>query len=133
MMVIRCTFSTLSNLAAALTLSAAALTLAHAADFTAGPLEMNDLWVRGSVPGQTNGAGYMQINNPSGASDRLLSAQSEASTRLELHTVQDAPSTGHRYPSQRFCQACARRLSYDVLAVDWAFQTGRLDTRRLKV
>ncbi|MEI8401216.1 MAG: copper chaperone PCu(A)C [Alcaligenaceae bacterium] len=63
------------------------MTLAQAADFTAGPLEINDLWVRGSVPGQTNGAGYMQINNPTGVSDRLLSAQSEASTRLELHTV----------------------------------------------
>jgi copper(I)-binding protein len=83
------TFSRLLRLTAALTLalSTAGLTLAHAADFTAGPLEINDLWVRGSVPGQTNGAGYMQINNPSGASDRLLSAQSEASTRLELHTV----------------------------------------------
>lgn len=81
------TLSTLARLVAALTLSTVTLTLAHAADFTAGPLEINDLWVRGSVPGQTNGAGYLQINNPTGASDRLLSAQSEASTRLELHTV----------------------------------------------
>jgi copper(I)-binding protein len=81
------TFSKLVRLTAALTLSGAALAVAQAADFTAGPLEINDLWVRGSVPGQTNGAGYMQINNPTGVNDRLLSAQSEASTRLELHTV----------------------------------------------
>ncbi len=87
MMAIRHTLGTFARLIAALTLSGAALSLAHAADFTAGPLEINDLWVRGSVPGQTNGAGYMQINNPTGVSDRLLSAQSEASTRLELHTV----------------------------------------------
>jgi copper(I)-binding protein len=86
-MTIRRTLRTVGSLVAALTLSAATLTLAHAADFKAGSLEINDLWVRGSVPGQTNGAGYMMINNPSGASDRLLSAQSEASTRLELHTV----------------------------------------------
>lgn len=86
-MVTRYTPSTLGRLAAALTLSAATLTATYAADFTAGSLEINDLWVRGSVPGQTNGAGYMQINNPTGVSDRLLSAQSEASNRLELHTV----------------------------------------------
>ena len=86
-MTIRHTLNTLGRLVATLTLSAATLAVAHAADFKAGSLEINDLWVRGSVPGQTNGAGYMQINNPSGVSDRLLSAQSEASTRLELHTV----------------------------------------------
>jgi copper(I)-binding protein len=77
----------LGRFSAILTLGLSVMTHAHSADFTAGPLEINDLWVRGSVPGQTNGAGYMQIKNPSGASDRLLSAQSEAATRLELHTV----------------------------------------------
>ena len=86
-MTIRHTFNTLGRLVATLTLSAATLAVAHAADFKAGSLEINDLWVRGSVPGQTNGAGYMQINNPTGVSDRLLSAQSDASNRLELHTV----------------------------------------------
>ena len=86
-MIARHTFSLFARLATALALSTATLTLAHAADFKAGSLEINDLWVRGSVPGQTNGAGYMTINNPTGVSDRLLSAQSEASNRLELHTV----------------------------------------------
>jgi len=70
-----------------LTLSLGMLPLAHAADFTAGSLNLNDLWVRGSVPGQTNGAGYLQIENPSAVADRLISAQSEAATRVELHTV----------------------------------------------
>jgi copper(I)-binding protein len=69
-MTIRHTLSQLARVVAVLTVSAAGLTLAHAADFNAGPLEINDLWVRGSVPGQTNGAGYMKINNPSRASDR---------------------------------------------------------------
>ena len=87
MMTARHTLRMFARLATTLALSTATLALAHAADFKAGSLEINDLWVRGSVPGQTNGAGYMMINNPSGSSDRLLSAQSEASTRLELHTV----------------------------------------------
>ena len=58
-----------------------------AADFTAGPLELNAPWVRASVPGQTNGAGYLQIINPSNTADKLISVQSEAATRVELHTV----------------------------------------------
>ena len=37
--------------------------LAHAADFESNGLELNDLWVRASVPGQVNGAGYLQITN----------------------------------------------------------------------
>jgi len=68
-------------------LALGALIPAQAADFIAGALNLNDLWVRGSVPGQTNGAGYLQIINPSAAADRLLSVQSDAATRVELHTV----------------------------------------------
>jgi len=58
-----------------------------AADFTAGSLQLNDLWIRASVPGQTNGAGYLQIINPSAVADKLVSVQSDAATRVELHTV----------------------------------------------
>ncbi len=58
-----------------------------AADFAAGPIELNDLWVRASVPGQINGAGYVEINNKSGQADRLVSVQSDAAARVELHTV----------------------------------------------
>lgn len=58
-----------------------------AADFTAGSLQLNDLWIRASVPGQTNGAGYLQIINPTTAADKLIAIESEASNRVELHTV----------------------------------------------
>jgi len=58
-----------------------------AADFNAGPLELNDLWIRASVPGQTNGAGYLQIINPGTTADKLISVQSDAATRVEIHTV----------------------------------------------
>ncbi len=58
-----------------------------AADFTVGALELNDLWVRASVPGQVNGAGYLTIHNKTAQADRLVQAQSETATRVELHTV----------------------------------------------
>lgn len=62
-------------------------TWAQAADFEANGLELNDLWVRASVPGQVNGAGYLQITNKTAHADRLLSAESDAATRIELHNV----------------------------------------------
>lgn len=61
--------------------------LSAAADFNVGPLQLNDLWIRASVPGQTNGAGYLQINNPDLRADKLVSAKSDAASRVELHTV----------------------------------------------
>ena len=60
---------------------------AAAADFNVAGLELNDLWVRASVPGQSNGAGYLQITNPSATADRLISVESDAATRTELHSV----------------------------------------------
>ena len=60
---------------------------AWSADFTLGPIEMNDPWIRASVTGQTNGAGYIQFKSTGAAADKLISAQSEAATTVELHTV----------------------------------------------
>lgn len=77
----------LTGLCASLTLTALLSATSHAADFNAGALELNDLWVRASVPGQTNGAGYLHIINPGTTADKLIAAQSEAATRVELHTV----------------------------------------------
>ncbi|MEI6836660.1 MAG: copper chaperone PCu(A)C [Alcaligenaceae bacterium] len=80
-------FFKLGRWLATLALWVGVLSPTQAADFTAGSLALNDLWVRASVPGQTNGAGYLQINNPTSSTDRLLSAHSEAATRVELHSV----------------------------------------------
>jgi copper(I)-binding protein len=44
-------------------------------------------WVRASAPGQKNGAGYVQIQNKSSQTDRLLSATTENIGRVELHTI----------------------------------------------
>ena len=49
---------------------------AWAKDYQAGQVEIDDLWVRASAPGQSNGAGYMEIDNKATAADRLLSVSS---------------------------------------------------------
>lgn len=44
-------------------------------------------WVRASAPGQKNGAGYVQIQNKTGQTDRLISAATANVGRVELHTI----------------------------------------------
>lgn len=61
---------------------------AWAKDYKVGQIEIDDVWVRASAPGQANGAGYMDIDNDAKAPDRLLSVSSDAAERVELHTVQ---------------------------------------------
>ncbi|CAM4290647.1 Copper chaperone PCu(A)C [Bordetella tumbae] len=73
-------------LVAALGLSSA--TSAWAQDYKVGQIEIDDLWVRASAPGQTNGAGYLDIDNDAKTADRLVSVSSDAAERVELHTVQ---------------------------------------------
>jgi len=53
----------------------------------AGDLTITAPWIRASVPGQTNGAGYMTIEHHGKQDDRLLAVQSEGAERIELHTV----------------------------------------------
>jgi len=63
-------------------------TSAWAKDYKVGQVEVDDLWVRATAPGQANGAGYMEIDNDAKAPDRLVSVSSDAAERVELHTVQ---------------------------------------------
>lgn len=60
---------------------------AWAKDYKVGQIEIDDVWVRASAPGQSNGAGYMDIDNDAKTEDRLLSVSSDAAERVELHTV----------------------------------------------
>ena len=60
---------------------------AFAADFSVGDLTLSAPWVRASVPGQVNGAGYLKIDSKGAQADRLLSATTEGVNRIELHTV----------------------------------------------
>ena len=50
-------------------------------------LQFTDPWIRGSVPGQKNGAGYLVIENAASQPTALISAQSDRADRIELHTI----------------------------------------------
>lgn len=61
---------------------------AWARDYKVGMVEVDDLWVRATAPGQTNGAGYLEVENEATTPDRLISVSSPAAERVELHMVQ---------------------------------------------
>ena len=50
-------------------------------------IEIDDPWVRATVPGQPNGAGYMEIENDGNRDDRLVEVRSPAAERVEIHSV----------------------------------------------
>jgi hypothetical protein len=60
---------------------------AQAQDYKAGPITVSAPWVRASAPGQTNGAGYLEIANSGAAPDRLVGVSSAAAELVEVHTV----------------------------------------------
>jgi copper(I)-binding protein len=60
---------------------------AMASEVVAGDLKLMAPWVRASVPGQVNGAGYVQIDNKAKQGDRLVSASTSGVNRVELHTI----------------------------------------------
>lgn len=69
------------------TLSLAAFSVARATEQVAGDLTLKTPWIRASVPGQVNGAGYVQIDNKATQADRLISATTSGVNRVELHTI----------------------------------------------
>lgn len=58
-----------------------------AADYSVGQLKVSAPWVRASVPGQVNGAGYVKITSTAAQADRLISATTTGVNRVEFHTV----------------------------------------------
>lgn len=58
-----------------------------ASEQVAGDLKLSTPWIRASVPGQVNGAGYVQIDNKASQADRLVSASTTGVNRVELHTI----------------------------------------------
>ena len=48
-------------------------------------LQIEQPWARATAPGARVAGGYMVIRNPGAVADRLLSASSPASARVELH------------------------------------------------
>jgi len=57
-----------------------------AAEQMVGDLKISSPWIRASVPGQVNGAGYVQIDNKANQGDRLISVNTTGVNRVELHT-----------------------------------------------
>jgi len=58
---------------------------AWAHDYKVGQIEVDDLWVRATAPGQVNGAGYMDIDNNGATNDRLVAIRSGVAQSVELH------------------------------------------------
>lgn len=80
----------LSGLFVATTLAAVA-TLASAHDYTKGAIKIDHPWSRATPRGAQVAGGYLVIENKGADADRLVSATSEISGRVELHemTVQN--------------------------------------------
>lgn len=57
------------------------------AQTTADALQFTDPWIRASVPGQTNGAGYLAISNKRPQSAALTAVNSDRADRVEIHTI----------------------------------------------
>ena len=71
-------------------LATAAIMLTSTVTFaqnTLGDLSFQNPWIRGSVPGQKNGAGYLVIQNKGASPAALQSASSDRADRIELHTI----------------------------------------------
>jgi copper(I)-binding protein len=63
---------------------------AWAGDYKKGDIEIEDLWVRATAPGQPNGGGYMEIENHGKAADELLAVKSDVAQTVEIHETRDA-------------------------------------------
>lgn len=63
------------------------VSVARASEQVVGDLKLTAPWIRASVPGQVNGAGYIQIDNKAAQADRLISATTNGVSRVELHTI----------------------------------------------
>jgi periplasmic copper chaperone A len=71
------------------TLIAAFFSLASAATLAAGPapVTVSDPYARAVPPGQPNSGVFMTLTNPSKEAHALVSAQSPAAKKVELHTT----------------------------------------------
>jgi copper(I)-binding protein len=72
---------------AALLASASACAPAWADGVRAGALDIENPWARATVPGQANGAGYLEVDNTGSAPDRLVAVRSDAAQKVEMHTM----------------------------------------------
>lgn len=55
----------------------------------AGSISIVDSWVRQPPPSARVAAGYMRIDNPTAAADRLLAVETDAAARVEIHEMEE--------------------------------------------
>ncbi len=67
--------------------SAIAVQPAYSGDITSGSMIIENPWSRATPKGAKVGAGYLNILNIGNVADRLVSAQSDISARVEIHTM----------------------------------------------
>ena len=60
---------------------------AMAQDYKIGALEITTPWTRATPPSARTGGGFMTITNKGTAADRLVSARSSASDKVEIHEM----------------------------------------------
>jgi copper(I)-binding protein len=60
---------------------------AASAEPAAAPLVVHGAWARATPAGAEVGAGYLVIDNHGAAADRLMSVSTQASERVELHSM----------------------------------------------
>jgi Uncharacterized protein conserved in bacteria len=59
-----------------------------AQDYKLGSLEITTPWTRATPPSARTGGGFMTITNKGTVADKLVSARSAASDKVEIHEVQ---------------------------------------------
>ncbi len=59
-----------------------------AQDYKLGSLEITTPWTRATAPTARTGGGFMTITNKGTTADRLVSARSTASDKVEIHEMQ---------------------------------------------
>jgi copper(I)-binding protein len=64
-----------------------AVTVANAADYKAGSLDISDPWSRATPKGSSVAAGYMKIKNSGSGPDRLISGSSDVASKFEVHEM----------------------------------------------
>ena len=61
---------------------------AGAQDYKIGSIEITTPWTRATPPSARTGGGFMTITNKGTVADRLVSARSNASDKVEIHEMQ---------------------------------------------
>lgn len=77
----------LSRIITTLGLSLALLSQAHAHEYTLGTLKIGHPYARATVAGQPSAGAYLSIENKGAATDKLVSAATEAAKTTEIHTM----------------------------------------------